>query len=1078
VNPLGFGLGSTNTVTIVSDRATPGAAVDRNLTTPNGLGNGQINFTNGAKVTSGTGRITYSQLSLSAGSAGTLVLNPTGPNVSIVGSVTKVANTPAQTVDLSGTTTANEISGVISNGTATISLAKSGTSTWTLTSDNTYTGTTTISGGTLAIGNGGFGGSLGTGAVTNNAILSFNRADTSLVVNNAISGSGALNQIGSGKTTLSGVSTYNGPTTISAGTLAVTGSINNSAVNVTSGTLDGTGSVGPTTVADNALAGIANGNGGNGTLTLNALSFSGDATVSVTKAINATPFIVTNALSTTASGPVVINGSGTWSTGVNNLINFGSFSGSLSHFSLGSITGLTSRQSLGSLAVNGNNIALNIIGEIVTWTGKDDNNWAVGLTGTLKNWKVPSGPTDYLDTDEVLFDDTATGSTTIDLGSFVSPNNTTFNNSTKNYTLNSTSGFGILSGPLTKTGTGSLTINIGNSHNLGTFLNGGTLNLGHADALGNGSFTVGTGSAKTLNANSGALNLNNNIAQQWNDNFTFTGSNDLNMGAGNVALGGTGTSRSVSVNGSVLTVGHITSANGSGMGLTKAGAGKLAIDGTAVSNIDGDLNVTGGTLAIGDQDFSAKGLTGSGTIENGSAVAKTLTINNVNNNTFSGILQDGTGGGTLGLTKDNTGVLTLTGANSYTGITAIHDGATVVMGHGQALGAIGPASIVRFTATSNAATLDIATNGGSDTAYKVMMGSNSTINIVSNRATPGPGIDHPLSTSGDNVLDGFGTGTINFTSGSNVTSGVGSISFNQLNLAAGGVGTTMLNPTTARVTIGTVAKNKNNANQTLELGGTSTGNHITGTISNILPSATNTAVVSLAKSGTSTWTLSGDSTYTGATTISSGTLLVNGDNSAATGAVTVSSGGTLGGIGKIGGDITMQAGSAFASTFSGGTIDPMDVGNLDLSALNNILTVIGSGTSGPWTIINYSGALTGTFENVTAGYSVNYGTGSNSSISISFAGLPGDFNSDGKVDAGDYVTWRKNNGTNNVLANDGGLGTPIGQNHFNLWRANFGKPPGAGAGLGGNAAVPEPGTIVLTILGCLWLTVSAGRRRS
>ncbi len=42
------------------------------------------------------------------------------------------------------------------------------------------------------------------------------------------------------------------------------------------------------------------------------------------------------------------------------------------------------------------------------------------------------------------------------------------------------------------------------------------------------------------------------------------------------------------------------------------------------------------------------------------------------------------------------------------------------------------------------------------------------------------------------------------------------------------------------------------------------------------------------------------------------------------------------------------------------------------------------------------------------------------------AGLPGDFNSDGKVDAADYVTWRKNNGTNNVLANDNGLGTPIG----------------------------------------------------
>jgi hypothetical protein len=78
------------------------------------------------------------------------------------------------------------------------------------------------------------------------------------------------------------------------------------------------------------------------------------------------------------------------------------------------------------------------------------------------------------------------------------------------------------------------------------------------------------------------------------------------------------------------------------------------------------------------------------------------------------------------------------------------------------------------------------------------------------------------------------------------------------------------------------------------------------------------------------------------------------------------------------------------------------------------------------------------------------------------AGINGDFNSDGKVDAGDYDTWRKNNGTNNALANDNGLGTPISVAHYNLWRQNFGKPPGAGSSLSGSA-VPEPGTFVLLI---------------
>ena len=81
------------------------------------------------------------------------------------------------------------------------------------------------------------------------------------------------------------------------------------------------------------------------------------------------------------------------------------------------------------------------------------------------------------------------------------------------------------------------------------------------------------------------------------------------------------------------------------------------------------------------------------------------------------------------------------------------------------------------------------------------------------------------------------------------------------------------------------------------------------------------------------------------------------------------------------------------------------------------------------------------------------------------AGLPGDFNNDGKVDAGDYDTWRKNNGTNNALANDNGLGTPIGTSHYNLWRANFGKPPGAGSGDGlSGGAVPEPMSIGLVLI--------------
>ena len=633
------------------------------MNTPSGLGNGQINFTSGPNVTSGTSRITFNQFSLGAGAAGTTIVNPTGVNLSL-GNISKTSSsTISQTIELSGTTDFQRSYRLISNGvltgTNTISLAKSGASTWTLSSDNTYTGATTISGGTLVLGNGGSSGTLGTGVVTNNRDAGYNRSDTSLIETHAISGTGGVRQIGSGKTTLSAVNTYSGPTVITGGTLAVTGSINNSAMTVTSGTLDGTGSVGATTVADLATNTIANGNGGTGVLTLNALTFGGDATVSASKVIGTTPFVVTNALATTpANGQVTINGSGTWSSGLNNLISFGTFSGSISNFSLGSITGLSSRQSVGSLALNGNNIALNIVGDILKWTGKDDGNWAVGLNGTNKNWKLTSGPaTDYLEGDEVQFDDTATGTTAIDLGSFVSPTNTAFSNSTKNYALGSVSGFGILGGALTKSGTGAVTINIFNSYTLGTTFSGGTLNLGDSGAFGNGSLTIGTGNAKTLDNTTGIpLTMTTVTSQTWNDDFTFTGSNDLDMGTGAVTL--SGTSRTVTVNANRLTVGGL---NG---GTTTA----LVVNGA-------------GTLAIGNSTVA--GLSGNGTIANNAAASATLTVNMSGNSTYSGVLSDGISN-TLAFTKQGDGTLTLTNASTYTGNTSIQGG-TVVMSNGQAL---------------------------------------------------------------------------------------------------------------------------------------------------------------------------------------------------------------------------------------------------------------------------------------------------------------------------------------------------------------------------------------------------------
>ena len=175
--------------------------------------------------------------------------------------------------------------------------------------------------------------------------------------------------------------------------------------------------------------------------------------------------------------------------------------------------------------------------------------------------------------------------------------------------------------------------------------------------------------------------------------------------------------------------------------------------------------------------------------------------------------------------------------------------------------------------------------------------------------------------------------------------------------------------------------------------------------------------------------------------------------------------------------------SHWAIDLSGATADKIVVGgNLSLSGID-ILDVTGTGNAATtFTIATYTGTLTGTFDtlNIPSGYTINYGTGTNSSITLTSpaAGLPGDFNSDGKVDAGDYVTWRKNNGTSNALANDNGLGTPIGVAHYNLWRANFGNPPGAGAGGLSNGAVPEPASMLLIFLSIAGFPVVRARRRA
>src|SRR6185369_9518135 len=144
-----------------------------------------------------------------------------------------------------------------------------------LVSNNTYTGPTTISSGTLMIGQGNPGdpGSIASSVVNNSGTLVFNRVED-LTYAGAISGAGEVTKQAAGRLVLTGTHSYTGVTTVSAGTLLVNGVTDTSAITVTGGTLGGNGLItGPVTIQS---AGRLAPGTSIGTLTIsNSLSLSG-----------------------------------------------------------------------------------------------------------------------------------------------------------------------------------------------------------------------------------------------------------------------------------------------------------------------------------------------------------------------------------------------------------------------------------------------------------------------------------------------------------------------------------------------------------------------------------------------------------------------------------------------------------------------------------------------------------------------------------------------------------------------------------------------------------------------------------
>ena len=434
-------------------------------------------------------------------SAGTLRIGDGSTNGSIVGNV---AN--------SGTLAFNRSDIVVFSGNitgATGVVQQIGTGTTILTGTSSYGGGTTISAGVLQLGNGGTTGSI-SGDVTNNGRLLINRSN-GITLSGVISGNGSVEQIGGGTTTLSGVNTYLGGTTLTAGVLSVSADANlgnvAGALTFNGGTLRVTGTTFTSTAR--TIDWQAGGGGFNILAALNSFT--------VSQALGGP-----GGLAKSGPGTLVLTGTNTYSGGTTisaGVLQIGNGGAT------GSIAGDVAND--GTLAFNRSNA--------MTFSG------VIGGTGAVQ--QLGAGTT------ILTADNTYTGGTTIsagilqigDGGASGSIAGNVVNNATLAFNRTGELAFsGVISGAgnLVKNGSGSVVLSGDSSAFAGTTsITGGTLRvngkLGGALAVGNGAVlggngTIGSGPGSAVSVGAGgAISPGNSIG-------TLTIAGNLTFAAGSI----------------------------------------------------------------------------------------------------------------------------------------------------------------------------------------------------------------------------------------------------------------------------------------------------------------------------------------------------------------------------------------------------------------------------------------------------------------------------------------------------------------------------------------------------------------
>ncbi len=789
-------------------------------------------------------------------------------------------------------------------------LTKAGPGMLVLSGNNTYTGSTTITAGTLQLGNGGTTGWLAAGsAILDNGTLAFNRSDNVTqgvdFSSAAIAGTGSVVKLGAGTLTLAGSNSYSGGTIINQGTLVLTGSLNpNGGLGVGGGDFV----YSHTPAAMQAAGGLivyagaaAINNTSAGTLDLGSITRNAGGTVNF---LTPTGAITTNATNTNSIlGPWAFVGTGTGTLyAYGNSGTIGGYTGATAESGSAAFGGIPSGgngttnynvTSSGTFAAMSSSSSVNTI----AYTGNGANQPAASNTSLTINGIMNTG------TGPLTIGGSPRIDVTIGSGQDLVLAAMTGNIIIINNISNNTAG----ASALTKVGSGIVILSGTNSYTGATTIGGGTLQIGNGGD--NGSLPAGS---PILDNGTLAFSRSNNVTQGADfSSVAISGAGGiLKLGAGNLTLNAQNTYTGTTI----VTAGTLTLAAGGPVGTLR---GPLVINPAALVNLaatdalgyasgtsvpsvlinGGVLNsgvsgnnsyitnyvLTGGSMTSsggGSYHFS----TGYGVTSNASSatsvIAAPLTIRDQNNLTFNvaagstasrvdllvtgAIANDPYSTSALNaITKAGAGLMRLTGPANYLGNTSVVGGTLQL---GNTLPAI---TNLQF---DSGAVVDLGgLNQLAASLIDYQPGSHGTVlNSASAAASvltvnPASGV---TATFSGQISGGGSLGAINFAmigagtqvlAGGNSYGGSTIISSGTLQLGSGGT-TGSLSPSSVIFDNGTLAfARSNNVAQGVDFSAAA----ITGS-------------GALTQIGPGNLVLNQANTYSGGTTITAGTLQIGG----------------------------------------------------------------------------------------------------------------------------------------------------------------------------------------------------------